>query len=69
MEINEKRINQLYACHNTASWAKTSLSVLADMLDEKQEHIHFPPRIEWVREKVIKIRDGIKLIPKDETME
>lgn len=56
---DEERIRQLYRCHNTATWSKGQLKILAEMAED-----HKLP--EWYVLEVRRILKGIYLVePKE----
>lgn len=59
---NEQRIKDLYRINNAAGWAKTQLKHLSEMLDPNEPHIEYPPTIDWIREKILKVINGIETI-------
>jgi len=60
----EERIKSLGLTNHTAGWAKTNISNIADMAEDRAKGkglINEPISMEWLAERLRKISDGIHI--------
>lgn len=58
---HDKRINNLYTCHNTACWAKGQLRILVEMIDDRiTGKVNLPPLApSFIVKELVRIANGI----------
>ena len=66
MDIGAKREHDLYICHSAACWAKLQLTILEDMLGDRESGLFSPLASGWLLKEVRRIREGLYTIPVDE---
>ncbi len=64
--LTEDRLKKLYNINNRAGQVKEELNILVEMINGKRPWVGFPPSTDWIKEQIIRTRDKIETLGKED---